>query len=136
VTVTTKQEKTQRLYCDIFSFAHSAGLKAARETVPIPMVVEQHKDMTDDNSPVEKDYFVPEGVCGFGWVNVKPGTSTFAKWLVKSGHAHKDSYYGGVSIGTPREFGQSMARNEAYAHAFAHALNEVGITAYGMSRID
>ena len=36
--------------------------------------------------------------CGFAWVNVKPGTSKFAKWLKEKELASKDSFKGGVTI--------------------------------------
>lgn len=59
-------------------------------------------------------------VCGFAWVNVKPGTSKFARFLVKSGMAHK-SYEGGVSIWVS-EYDQSHDHKLAYARAFADTL--------------
>ena len=42
-------------------------------------------------------WHAPEGVCGFAWVKVSPGNSSFAKWLVKNKMARK-GYYGGVEI--------------------------------------
>lgn len=97
VVPTTKQAKKETLYEDIFNAAVAAGNKAAAEAIPTPMIVSQHKNMADDNSPVEKQWFVSEGVCGFAWVVIKPGTHSFAKWLTKTGKGRKD-YYGGVSV--------------------------------------
>ena len=45
------------------------------------------------------------------------------------------SYYGGVDIWVG-EFNQSMERKEACAAAMARVLNEAGIKAYSMSRMD
>jgi hypothetical protein len=100
------------------------------------MIVEEHTNMMDDNSPVKKQYFVEGGVCGFAWVSIYPGNSPFANWLKKTERARKDSYAGGVSIWVS-EYGQSMERKEAFASAFANSLRESGIEkAYSRSRMD
>ena len=115
--------------------ANEAGQKAATAVVPVPMVVAQHENMADDNSPVKKSWTVPEGVCGFAWVVVKPGTSSFARWAAKNlPYTHK-GYYGGLEISSPL-MTQSMTRNEAYCRAFAKVLNEGGVKAYSNSRMD
>jgi len=137
----TKQEKKEALYLDIFNAAMEAGNKAAREAVCVPMVVSQHQNMADDNSPIEKQWYVADGVCGFGWVEVHPGNCAFAKWLVKTGRGRsggrKGSWYGGgVHIWSPLRT-QSMTRNEAWAHGFAKVVHEImGIKIYAQSRID
>lgn len=79
-------------------------------------------------------WYVPDGLCGFAWVKVVPGTSSFARWLVKSGLAHK-GYGGGVHIWIS-DFGQSVARKEAAARAIAKVLTDAGIKAYAQSRLD
>lgn len=91
--------------------------------------------MLDDNSPVRRQWIVNSGVCGFAWVIIKPGTSSFAKWLIKNGHAKTHHYYGGVCHYVS-EFGQSMEKKEAYAAAFAKVLSENEIRAYSDSRMD
>jgi hypothetical protein len=58
-----------------------------------------------------------DGVCGFAWVVVKPATSSFAKWLKKTGWADK-AYGGGLSIWIGG-YNQSMTRKEAHAAAMA-----------------
>ena len=59
----------------------------------------------------------------------------FAKYLKDNDIGRKDSYYGGyTSWGSG--FGQSLARKEAYARAFAKHLEQNGITAIAMSRMD
>jgi len=99
------------------------------------MVVQQHADQCNDNSPVVQQWTVSEGVCGFAWIVIKPGTSSFARWLVKRELA-KAHYYGGVSIWVSL-FNQSMERKERYAEAFAHVLRDLyQVTAYAGSRMD
>ena len=115
--------------------ADEAGRKAAEECKPVPMVVSQHKNMLDDNSPVEKEWYVADGVCGFAWVVIKPGTSSFAKWAKINLPYTYRGYYGGLEISSPL-MTQSMARNEAYCSAYARILREAGINAYMHSRID
>lgn len=117
--------------------AHVAGMAAAHKTVPVPMTVVRHANPFDDNSPIVQRYApVSGGVCGFAWVNIKPGNSSFAQFLVKKGLARKDSYYGGVSVWVS-DFGQSMEKKEAYAQAYAGVLHEAGIKrVYAQSRMD
>jgi hypothetical protein len=104
--------------------ARAAGMAAVEALDVQPMVVVG-----------EKRYFVADGVCGFAWVNVKPGTSKFAKWLKASGHARTDSYYGGVTVWVS-QFNQSMQKKEAYAYAMAKVFAEAGFDAYANSRMD
>jgi hypothetical protein len=120
---------------DLFRAAHAAGMKAGEECRPTPMVVEQHLNPLDDNSPVTRRYGpIADGVCGYATVLVRPGNSSFATWLKKYKGASK-GYYGGVSYYVG-EFGQSYERKTAYARAFAQVLEEAGIKAYGQSRLD
>lgn len=126
------QQKHETLYCK----ARIAGLEAAKSRTPTPMIVREHVNMLDDDSPVKKQWFVPQGVCGFAWVVISPGTCSFAKWMKKQGLA-KRHYYGGMSYWVgDLTFGQSMELKEAYATAFAKVLNENGIKAYSDSRMD
>jgi hypothetical protein len=119
----------------IMEEAISAGLKAGEEVIPVPMHVVQRANPLDDNSPIIQRYEpIMDGVCGFAWVNVKPGTSSFARWLSKNGLGHK-SYYGGVDIWIS-DHSQSMTRKECHARAFAEVLRGYGIEAHSMSRID
>ena len=111
----------------IFDSARAAGLKAVENAYVRPMVV--------TNEASGESWYVADGVCGFAWINVKPGTSKFARWLKKAGLARSDDYYGGVIISV-RDFNQSMQKKETYAYAFAKVLEENGITATAISRID
>ena len=83
---------------------------------------------------VDERYYVGDGPCGFAWVTVKPGTSSFAKWLVKQGYASK-AYGGGVQIWIS-EHNQSLERKTAHARVMAERLREYGFKAYSNSRID
>ena len=140
--------------------AVAAGLGAGRASRPTPMIVYTPKDVfasfgEDDKPEFAKDaagnllvtpgnidtkspvYEIEGGVCGFAWVNIKPGNCPFANWMKKIGKIARDSksYYGGVDVWV-HEFGQSMERKESYAHAFAAVLREAGIKAHSMSRMD
>ena len=129
-------KRNPELFNQIWKEASEAGHRAVREMKPItPMVVQQHASVLDDNSPVVQEWVVPDGPCGFAWVNVKPGNSAFARWLKEKEYARKDSYYGGVTywIG---EFGQSIRKKEEYAYAFANVLRKYDIRAYASSRMD
>jgi hypothetical protein len=84
--------------------------------------------------PGGKEWFEPEGLCGFAWVTIK-GTSAFAKWAKKQGLA-RPGYPTGLVFWVS-EFGQSVARKEAFAKAFAAVLRSQGIEgAYADSRLD
>ena len=119
----------------ILSEAIAAGNKALAECKPTPMIVQQHSHPLNDNSPVEKEWFVEGGVCGFAWVVVTPGTSSFARWLRKQGYTGKDYYSGGVTIHA-NGGGQSLERKVAWASAFAGVLQDNGIDASVRSRMD
>lgn len=114
--------KWRRLYNE----AREAGLAAGNKNTPEAMIVQ--------NDQTKQTWYVSEGVCGFAWVNITPGTSSFARWLSKNDLAHK-SYYGGVDVWIG-DFGQSMDRKSACASAMAEVFREAGIEARSMSRMD
>ena len=117
----------------LYKTALDAGATAARNITPTPMTVVAHTNPLDDNSPATKSYFVPDGVCGFGWVSLK-GNTAFGRWAKKNGFARR-GYPTGLRISS-KLMTQSLARNEAWAEGFAAVLRENGIDAYGQSRID
>jgi len=124
------QEKTERLaryatFLDLVERAHLAGMNAGNGATPSPWMVHG----------MGRTYLLTDGACGFAWVNVKPGGSSFARWLIANGKARRDSYLGGVTIWVPY-FGQSLARKEAYAVAYAQVLQGAGIDARADSRLD
>ena len=125
----------EKAFQDIWDKAHEAGLNAGKNAIPTPMIVQERENPLDDNSKLKKLYHVSEGACGFAWVNIKPATSSFARWMKKQGLARPDSYYGGITVWIS-EFGQSITRKEAYGSAFAKVLQNNGIKAYMSSRMD
>lgn len=115
--------------------AWQAGLDAGQRAIPTPMVVYEADVITGQKPLGGKEWYVPEGACGFAWVTITPGNSSFAKWLVKNNHARK-AYGGGVQIWISN-FNQSIARKEACANAMAKVLcEELGVKAYAGSRLD
>jgi hypothetical protein len=108
--------------------AHAAGMKAGRESVPEPMIVQ-------DCATGHVYEPVLDGVCGFAWVTIKPGGSRFARFLKRRGFARRDSYEGGVKVWV-FHFGQSMTRKAAYAREYAHVVAARGVRAYAGSRMD
>lgn len=124
-----KKREREAGFLKLYHQANVTGLAAGRESVPTPMVV-----VGGVPGGAQQRWVVDEGPCGFAWVVVRPGNSSFARWLVKEDLASKH-YYGGVSIWT-KEFGQSMTRKDAYARAFAEVLQGAGIDAHADSRMD
>jgi hypothetical protein len=132
-----KKERTERYikFECAFQAAQIAGLKAGAEAKPHTMIVSEADSFTAKGLVGAKHWVVPEGPCGFAWVNIYPATSSFARWLAKNGHAKK-AYEGGMQIWIS-EHGQSMERKEAHARAMAEVLTrELGVTAYAGSRMD
>ena len=46
--------KKADVYKELVIKAHNAGMEALEKSVPTPMVVSQHENMLDDNSPVKE----------------------------------------------------------------------------------
>ena len=131
-----KQQKLEK-FEEILALADASGRLAAEQCVPTPMVVVQHKNPWDETSEITKVWEpVADGVCGFDWVTIKPANSAFANFLKKKERfqTHK-GYHGGLELWVGG-YGQSMARKEAYARAFARILTENGIKARAESRMD
>ena len=124
----TTATKTAMDYGAIFDEADRAGVLAGTAAIPTPMVVAEAKGLSNEFAEGATKYFVPEGVCGFAWVNIKPARGGFVAWLKKSGIGRLDGYYGGWTIWV-HDFGQSYERKIAYAGAFAEVLQKYGIKA-------
>jgi len=135
---------------NLFHQALAAGNAAMEELIAsktvAPMVVEQHTNVLDDDSPVEEQWVVAGGPCGFAWINIKLVDATSRKFisqLKKAGKAGstpdfdwtKDSYAGGYSWYC-HEGGQSMAYKVAYAGAVSKVLGDAGVCAMAQSRMD
>ena len=112
---------------ELYELAHYTAYEAATGHTPTPMLVGTAKDIfSDEIDRSQPCYVVNEGLCGFGWVNIKPANSKFCKYLLENEIARKDSYYGGVSIWV-HQFNQSYERKKKYAEEFAKVLKENGI---------
>lgn len=120
---------TDRELEDLFAKAREAGLKAGMEVVPTPMIVRE-----EFPNPGRTYAPVMDGVCGFAWVTIKPGTCRAARMAKQLMQCHR-GYHGGVEIWVS-DFNQSLTRKEAYATAFARVLRDAGIQAYPGSRMD
>lgn len=120
---------------EIYKAAVAAGMAAGNEAAVTPMIVgSPSTPFGNDVDYSKKTYFVPDGPCGFAWINIRPGNSKFANWLKKNRLA-RSTYKGGVDVWVS-EFNQSMTRKAAYAAAFAGVLSNEGINAYADSRMD
>lgn len=129
-------EQDLRQYIKIYAEAQEAGRKAANDCSPAVMVVEEHSDPLDDSSPVVKSYTVPQGMCGFAWVRVRPANCRFANWLKALDLARTDTYAGGVVIWIS-DHGQSYERKRAHAKEMAKVLREkLGVKASHEARLD
>jgi hypothetical protein len=126
--------KWRKLWAD----AKEAGNQALLACVPIPMVVQQHSNMMDDNSKVTKEWVVEDGMCGFAWVTL-PYKGTNIKFINAIKKFEPDrltkAYGGGYSYWI-HEGNQSYTKKMKYAQAMATALNNGGIKAYSGSRLD
>ena len=112
---------TEREMAETFRTAHAAGTAAATAAVPEPMHIAGYAPVT-------------EGVCGFAWITIRPGTSHAARYAKRVLRA-RAGYHGGMEIWVSG-YGQSMTRKEAYAEAFATTLRAAGIEATAGSRMD
>ena len=112
---------------DLCKSADEAGKSAVAALEVQPMVVQDQR--------TGQQWLVGDGVCGFAWVNLKPGNCALAKYMKNNKIARTDSYNGGVQIWVSA-YGQSMQKKEAYAYAYAEVLKKDGYKAYAGSRMD
>lgn len=117
---------------DLWERATVAAVDAWKGCEPAPMLV------TDQSRG--QAWIVSEGVCGFANVIVRPGGSSFARWLSKNGLA-RPHYYGGLSVSiydlcADSRRSQSYDRKVAAARAAAKVLTEGGIRASVDARLD
>lgn len=141
-TGTPKLPKSVRdaKHAALFAKAWAAGVAAVEGCVPTPMTVVEHANpvaglLGGDPGPIVKEYEpVADGVCGFAWVTITPGNSSFARWLIKEGKA-RPHYRGGIQVWISG-YRQSYERKSAHAQGMAEALREAGIKAYSGGRLD
>lgn len=132
---------------EIITKAEAAGLAACRACVPVPMVVS-----TDPMFSAAKPKFdyVTEGPCGFAWIKFYAKSAVnkeFLKEIKKAGYCEVpgdrrpstsafSKAYGGGYDRWVFDGGQSIARKEAYAEAYAKVLQSYGIECDAQSRMD
>ena len=144
--VSGKASHTQTLLKIFAEAEEKANISALRGT-PEPMIVREHKNTLDDNSPVEKEYFVEGGVCGFAWVHLPNARKPEAKFAKEHYRAYPHYDAGvrrtrGVAISASPKHSQdspliqSYEINMAWAKEFARVLNSHNIEASAGGRID
>lgn len=134
--INNKDRAHQELYDRAVKAAEAS---VAEMTAPVPMVVAEHTNPLDDNSPIKKVYApAMGGVCGFSWIVVKDSRTSFAKWLVKNEKGRSSDYERGVIIwGRDNKYnGQSMETKQAWTRGFVSVLREAGINAQTYNRMD
>lgn len=119
-------------FATLHAEAHAAGMAAGQAAIPATMVVCE-AGLNGQPTPGGKTWYETEGVCGFAWVAFA-GNTPFGRWAKQAGIASKH-YPTGLSVWVG-EFGQSMTRKEAYAHAYANVLAHAGVPAHAGSRMD
>jgi hypothetical protein len=110
-------------HAHLYAKAMAAGDAAYLAAIPKPMTV------VGDG----KRYYIPDGVCGFAWVNL-PGNTPFGKWLKANAFA-RPGYPKGLNIWAPY-MTQSYDRKMAWAYAVAEVLADAGIAARADGRLD
>jgi len=114
--------------------AEAAGTAAGTAVVPPAMIVGTPTSPFGSDIDYSKPtYYVSEGPCGFASIRF-PGNTAFGRWAKSSGLA-TPAYNGGLRIFVGFG-GQSLARKEAYANAYAAVLRDAGVDAYIESRMD
>ena len=117
---------------DVHIEAHLAGMAALEATTPVPMTVSDDPTYTKPENI--KSYYVPEGVCGFAWIEKIRANSKMGKWLIDREVGRKSSE-GGVTIWC-RYGNQSLELKSAYIGAYSGVLTKYGIKHYTGSRMD
>ena len=128
-------------YQAIYDEAYAAGVAAVAAKVPVPMIVgTPSTPLGNDLDPSQTIYYVPDGVCGFAWVQFAANTG-WGRWAKKNvgrteHHAAcRKGYPTGLDIWVTTG-NQSMEKKEAFAQAFAEVLRAHNIDAYAQSRMD
>ena len=55
------KETREAMFEALYQKAATAGIASGQASTPTPMVVRLHSNMADDNSAVEKEWYVPDG---------------------------------------------------------------------------
>lgn len=101
---------------------------AAKAVQPTPMVVH--------NAITGSVHVVPDGVCGFAHVTIRPRTCKLARFVIEELGWTSNNWHKRAELSI-QEFGQSLARKEKLAEEFAKKMNELGHSEVSWdSRID
>ena len=136
----------------VYQKAINAGMTALQGCTPTPMIVTQHENAMDDNSPAKKQYYVGDGMCGFASVTflltngvTRQFIGTLKKalivgtyeqsWDTPSIRIYKNNFGSGYSFSV-REGNQSYEKKTAFAKAMSKVLEDAGINCYWDSRVD
>ncbi len=129
---TEERQKRYKVYETAFKKAFQEASNTGENHVPTPMVVTERINPLDNESPLKNVYEpISDGVCGFAWIVIYPGTSSLAKYAKKY-QGFAPHYYGGVALNV-RKYGQSYERKTMFAHTFVETLTkELGEYAKGV----
>ncbi len=125
--VLKRREAKPKVDCGaIFAEANEAGRKAVQSAAATikPMTV------IGEGGP----WHVPDGVCGFAGVVIRPARGAFVTWLRDNRMGF--SNYGGGYYVPIHDYNQSMQKKEIHAYAMAEVLTRHGIKASVNSRMD
>lgn len=134
--------KTKTGFETLWTKATKKAREAWIEAQPAPILIYTPKGLFDDTPNIEEPMYVhSEGVCGFGWIIVKDGRTAFARWLAKHDIGTTSAYYGGRMVSSydlvPEDRkSQSYDRKCAAVYAAVRVLNEAGIQAEAVTRMD
>jgi len=120
-------KKTAREIARDWNIAHCDGMEAVARVRPTitPMVVVGNG----------RSYIVPDGLCGFAWLEIRPARGPLVTFLKKNGIGRVSQHHRCYWVNISR-FDQSLALKEAYANAVANSLREAGYEVSSGSRMD
>lgn len=116
-------------YEKLYQLADQKGLEASKNVQTTPM-------------RIKGGGVYPDGPCGFARVILPDGRKSFARWIIKKGlgtKVNKQGIWIMAKVNTKGllpQAGQSLLRQEAYAHAFAQILQANGIECHTGSAMD
>jgi hypothetical protein len=96
----------------LYNLASKHATKVAEEWIPTPMWIEGF------SAPIA------DGACGYAWVELADGRSSFSRWLRKANKISNYDKGGRISFIHPS---QSVERARKYCEAFASVLRLNGI---------
>lgn len=124
----------KRFMQQVYDTADLAGRTAVNNLLVKGMKVVEYANPLDPTSEIINAYTVPDGVCGFAVIRIRPANCEFARFVTGWNYGHK-SIQGGVVINVSM-YNQCYQRKVAYADAFSAVLRHYGIRAYTESRLD